>query len=109
MVMRSQLQRLHKATKAERRIGEMLKRNRIRFRTQQRIGKYEVDFVVGRLVIEVDGKVHQHTDTAKDTFLSSIGYVPVHVSAYSRNFKAIEKELLYLIKANNYGCFKRRN
>ena len=99
--MRGQLLKLSKSTKAERRIGEILKRNRIPFKHRWRIGKYEVDFLIGRLVIEVDGRVHKLTNRDKDTFIFKEGYVPVHISAYSRDTKAIEKEIIYLIKANN--------
>ncbi len=101
--MRNQLLKLTKvkSTKGERRIGEILKRNRIRFKTKCRIGKYVVDFLIGRLVVEVDGNVHKHTDTQKDIDLAAQGYVPIHISTYTRA-EAIEKQLINLIESNRY-------
>ncbi|MCK9578705.1 endonuclease domain-containing protein [bacterium] len=102
--MRNQLLRLTKvkSTKGERRIGEIFKRNRIKFKTKYRIGKYVVDFLVGRTVIEVDGNIHKHTDTHKDIFLFSQGYVPIHISSYVKQ-EIIEKQLINLIESNKYG------
>ena len=100
-VMRYQLLKLSKRTKAERRIGEILKKNKIKFKVGQRIGKYEIDFVVGRVVIEVDGNIHKRINRDKDIYLASIGYVPLHISAYDSDNKIIE-ELVYLIGVNNY-------
>jgi len=102
LVTRSQLLKLK--TKGERRIGEILKRNRIKFKSKWRIGRYEADIVVGRLIIEIDGKVHKETNRDKDIYFFSKGYVPVHLSTYFQDTKVIEKELKFLIKENNkYG------
>ncbi len=67
-----------------------------------------MDFLIGRLVVEVDGNIHPQTNTIKDTYLFRKGYVPVHVSAYERNLKALEKEILYLVKANNANRYSIR-
>ena len=101
--MRNQLLKLEKSrsTKGERRIGEILKRNRIKFQAKHRIGKYVVDFLIGRTVVEVDGSVHKQTDNRKDTYLAGQGYVPIHIS--SLKDETIEKELVNLIEANRYG------
>lgn len=98
--MRIQLLRLTKvnSTKGERRIGEILKRNKIKFRAKQRIGKYVVDFLIGKTVIEVDGNVHKQTDNRKDIYLFSQGYTPLHISTYFGC--EVEKQLLNLIKSN---------
>lgn len=103
--MRSQLLKLTRrnSTKGERRIGEILKRNKIPFKVKQMIGGREADIVVGRLIIEVDGNIHFQTDSEKDTLFFSLGYVPIHISTHSRNLPVIERDLLYLIKANNHG------
>ncbi len=100
--MRTQLLKLTKvrSTKGERRIGEILKRNRIKFRTKHRIGKYVVDFLIGRTVVEVDGNVHKHTDTRKDIDLAAMGYIPIHISTKA---ETIEKQLINLIEANRHG------
>lgn len=101
--MRNQLLKLTKvrSTKGERRIGEILKRNRIKFKTKCRIGKYVVDFLIGRTVVEVDGSVHEHTDTRKDIYLAAEGYIPIHISNLKDD--TIEKELVNLIEINRHG------
>ena len=93
--MRSNFLKLKKnnSSKGERVIGEILKRNKIKFYTKWRIGKYEADFIIGRLIIEVDGEVHQHTNTAKDIYFMSLGYTTIHIKAS----KEIEKNLIGLI------------
>lgn len=91
------------STKSERRIGEILKRNRIKFKAKAIIGGREVDFLIGKLAVEIDGSVHAHTDTAKDTMLFSKGYVPIHISTKNLKAEVIEKQLIHLIKANQYG------
>ena len=100
--MRNQLLRLTKrnSNKSERRIGEILKKNKIKFKVKQRIGKYECDFKVGRVILEIDGKVHKQTNREKDIYLVSRGYTPLHIQA-GKYGKELEKEILYLIKTNN--------
>lgn len=95
--MRNQLLRL--SNKAERRIGEILKKNRIKFRVRERVGKYEVDFIIGKIALEIDGSVHKQTNSNKDIYLFSQGLVPIHISGKFN--KTIEKEILYLIYENN--------
>lgn len=95
--MRFQLLKLK--TKGEKRVGEILKRHRIKFKAKQRVGKYEVDFVIGNVVLEVDGEVHQEIKQEKDVFLAQKGFVPLHIQ--DKEISAIEKELLYLIRENN--------
>lgn len=101
--MRNQLVRLSKRTKAERVIGEILKQNHIKFKSHCRIGKYEIDFLIkSRIVLEIDGRVHQSTNSEKDAYLFSRGYIPLHLSALNRYDDNVAKELLTLIR-NNYG------
>ena len=69
-------------TDAEKRLWEALRRKALggaRFRRQQRIGHYIVDFFCPRhsLVIEVDGRGHLKSgarDGARDTFIRRGGY-----------------------------------
>jgi len=100
--VRFQLIKLRKgnSTLSERRIGEIFKKNKIKFKAKQRIGKYECDFKVGRVILEVDGKVHKQTNREKDIYLVSRGYTPLHIQA-GKYGKELEKEILYLIKTNN--------
>ena len=103
--MRNQFLRLrkHKSTKGERRVGEILKRNKIKFKAKWKVGGREADFVCGKLIIEVDGSIHRHTDTAKDIYFASKGFIPVHINTKGRDMEEIGKELIYLIKANNFN------
>lgn len=98
--MRYQLMKLSRrtSTPSERRVGELLKRNRIKFQTKVRIGTYEVDFVIGKLVLEIDGENHK-SSVERDSYLFSQGYTPVHIT---NSFKP--EIILYLIKTNNYVC-----
>ena len=97
--MRSNQLRKNNSTKSERQIGEILKKNKIKFKAKWRIGKYQVDFLIGRVVIEVDGSVHKNTNREKDIYLFSKGFIPLHISVSS--VKMIEKEIISLIRINN--------
>ena len=74
-------------TLAERRLWERLRLLPIRFRRQVPIGPYVVDFAchASRLVIEVDGGVHDRTDVAvrdlkRDDWFSAQGYSVLRIS-----------------------------
>ena len=103
--MRSQLKKLKKlkSTKTERKFSEILKHNRIPFKFKQRIGKYEVDFLINKLIVELDGEVHRNIKTERDIYLSNQGYVPVHLrnNEVWNNSDKMEKEILTLIRLNN--------
>ena len=107
--MRNQFLKLKKSnsTKGERQIGEILKRNKIRFKAKWKIGGREADFICGRLVIEVDGDVHQRTDAQKDTYFASQGFIPIHINPTGKDMGEIEKEIKYLIRANNPNKWKK--
>ncbi|MFA5158503.1 MAG: DUF559 domain-containing protein [Patescibacteria group bacterium] len=100
--MRSQLLKLRRSnsTKGERRIGEILKKNKIKFKARTNVGRYEVDFIIGRVILEVDGSVHSGTNTQKDIYLVNKGFVPLHFSTSRKNTETIEKTLINLIKNN---------
>ena len=65
------------STKAERRFYERLKANRIPFKAKAKIQGREIDFLVGRYVIDING---HHQDTSKNEMLAREGYIPIHVS-----------------------------
>ena len=75
--MRYTLNKLKKnhSTKAERRFSEILKRNHIRFRTKIKIGGREVDFLIGKIAIEIDAHPQ---DVEKNWKLIDLGYSPIH-------------------------------
>jgi very-short-patch-repair endonuclease len=85
--MRSTLRKKHlvkklrrNMTKAEKRIWYKMRNKQlgVKFRRQQPIGKYIVDFVCfeNRLVIEIDGGEHfqSHTDSVRDEWFKENGY-----------------------------------
>lgn len=63
------------STKAERKFAEILKRLHIPFQHRVRIGKREVDFLIGKYAIELDG---HRQDINKNLMLLSKGYSPIH-------------------------------
>lgn len=63
------------STKAERIIAEILKRNRIPFQHRQKVSGREVDFIIGKYAIEVDG--HPQSSVRNDWLIGE-GYIPLH-------------------------------
>lgn len=100
--MRNQLLKLKtcNSTKGERRIAELLKKHRIKFVAKAKIKGFEVDFLIGKTIIEVDGKVHLKSNVGRDTLLFKEGYIPLHISTYNRHNLTVEKDLLNIIKNN---------
>lgn len=77
--MRNQLLKLRgkgRSTKAERRFAELLKAKHIPFRTKVIIANREVDFLIGKYAIEIDG--HPQS-VAKNEVLARCGYTPIHL------------------------------
>lgn len=62
-------------TKYERRFARQLQELRISFKTKQIIHGYEIDFLIGRNVIEIDGHIQ---NTAKNKVLMESGYNVYH-------------------------------
>jgi len=77
--MRKQLLKLKRgiSTKAERRFSEILKQNHIPFRSKVVVRGREVDFIIGKYAIDIDG--HQQ-DGQKNVHLANAGYIPIHFS-----------------------------
>ena len=62
-------------TKAERILCRILQENKIEFLTKQKVNNREVDFLIGNVVIELDGhsqKIEKNND------LAILGYIPLH-------------------------------
>ena len=62
-------------TKTERILARLLNEHRIPFKTKIKVDKYEIDFLVGNLAIEIDG--HEQS-VIKNQYLVNKGYVPWH-------------------------------
>lgn len=63
------------STKAERIFAEILKRNRIPFEHRKKIEGREIDFIIGKYAVEIDG---HDQDSARNRWLVLKGFVPVH-------------------------------
>ena len=63
------------STKAERRFIELLKKQHIKYLYKQKIDGREVDFIIGRYAIEIDG---HKKDSSKNELLVRHGYIPIH-------------------------------
>lgn len=79
--MRNQLLKLvrHHSTKAERRFAELLKRLHIPFKAKIKIEGREIDFLIGKYAIEIDG--HKQ-DVKKNQMLIEKGYNPIHFNSW---------------------------
>ena len=64
-------------TKPERIFIRMLQENHIRFKSKVKIGGREVDFLIGNIVIEIDGHIQEGD---KNHLLADMGYIPLHIS-----------------------------
>ena len=75
--MRYQLLKCQKynSTKAERIFAECLKRQYIKFRSKVKIGGREVDFLIDKYAIDING--HEQ-DAKKNEMLVKEGYIPIH-------------------------------
>jgi very-short-patch-repair endonuclease len=103
--MRHALSKLRRnnSTKTERKIAEILKANHIKFKAKWMVEGRECDFVIGRVIIEVDGDIHSQIDREREQKLLDAGYIPLHISVrqvYESN--ELEKDIIHLIKTNNY-------
>ena len=76
-----------KSTKGERRFCEILKKLHIPFRAKVMIGGREVDFVIGRYAIEIDG--HEQ-DSSKNVMLANEDYIPVHLNNWHINDSLVD-------------------
>lgn len=64
---------------AERFFESVLDNNRIQYIREKKIGKYFLDFAIGRIDLEIDGKQHEYSerkqsDIERDRFLRAAGY-----------------------------------
>ena len=87
------------STKPERLFAEVLKRNHIAFKFKVKVDGHEIDFVIGKYAIEIDG----HLQSAqRNNWLFKLGYTPVHYqnSAIRRNLNEIERDI-----KEKYGLF----
>ena|SRR3990167_10914840 len=93
------------SSKPERILADLLVRNHIPFEFSKIIEGREVDFVLGRVIVEVDGVSHQRrrvSEKSKNEMLVRLGYIPLHFSAKEVRINAqqVLREIKRLVKAN---------
>jgi very-short-patch-repair endonuclease len=97
--------RIKQSTKPERILADCLIRNKIPFKFREVIAGKEVDFVIGRVIVEVDGRIHRRKvakDISKNEMLVGLGYIPLHFSAKElTDIQKVFKELKSLLESNN--------
>ncbi len=87
--MRTQINKLSTkhSTKAERKFCELLKKLHVPFRAKIKIAGREVDFLIGKLAIEIDS--HKQ-DVEKNYLLLKEGFIPIHFNNWEINDDLIE-------------------
>lgn len=63
------------STKAERIIIELLKKHRINFEHRVRVEGLEIDFLIDKYAIEIDGHAQ---DPERNKKIVNLGYIPIH-------------------------------
>lgn len=78
---------------------ELLKELHLPFRHRWLVDGREVDFIVGKLALEING--HEQ-DQEKNNMLVLLGYVPIHIhnSEILTNRELIKHKLLCLLDSN---------
>lgn len=93
--MRNNITKKH-STKAERIFAEILKRNKIQFKHRVIINEREIDFIIGKFAIEIDGHPQ---DSKRNKWLFSLGYSPLH---YNNKALLHEREKVEEIIINRF-------
>ena len=97
--MRKQLLKLKRgiSTKAERQFAEVLKNGRIPFKAKVIVKGREVDFIIGKYAIDIDG---HDQDPGKNVHLVKAGYIPIHFSnkeIFTLNEKSLTNKLILIL------------
>ena len=78
------------STYQERIVYEVLKEMKIDFKHRWMIGSMEIDFVIGKICIEIDG--HEQNGE-KNSKLAKLGYTPIHL----HNSEIIRENIIKLL------------
>jgi len=74
-------------SRSEHRLYEQLKKVGLKAERQVKIGEYRVDFLIGNLIVEVEGSLHNpERDAVRTQDLESRGYFVLRVPAYLARF-----------------------
>lgn len=74
------------STKTERIVYEVLKEMKVPFKHRWIVQGKEVDFIIGKYAIEING---HNQNTNKNEFLSKEGYIPIHINNSEVNVEYI--------------------
>jgi len=74
-------------TKAERKFARWLNENHIPFKTKAKVANKEIDFLIGKYIVEIDG--HEQ-DGNKNSMLVQEGFIPLHYTNQEINNKLYE-------------------
>jgi very-short-patch-repair endonuclease len=96
--MRYNISKVH-STKHERIVYELLKELKIPFRHRWIISGREVDFLLGKVVLEING--HEQAGN-KNVLLARLGYVPIHFQNLEiiNNREKVKKEIKLIYESN---------
>ncbi len=85
------------STKPERIFIEILKKHHISFKYKVKLDRYEIDFIIGKYAIEIDG--HQQSALRNKVILDT-GYQIIHYrnEALLKNRTEIEKDVVMKLK-----------
>ncbi len=85
------------STKCERIVYELLKELKIPFKHRWIIGGHEIDFLIGKYILEING--HEQVGS-RNHKLAELGYVPIHFqnSEIINNRNNIKNKLYELYK-----------
>jgi len=98
--MRTNFDKKH-FVKPERIFGRLVQEAGIPFKTKWRISKYEIDFLIGKVAVELDG--HPQNEE-KNNYLVIAGYIPVHFynkEIYLERRKVLQKLKLIIKHVNS--------
>lgn len=82
------------STKQERIVYEVLKSLHIPFKHRWIIQGREVDFVIGKVALEIDG---HDQDGEKNHILAELGYIPIHL----HNSEVTKENIINLLEKLN--------
>lgn len=85
------------STKSERIFSEILKKHKIKFRFREKINGREIDFIIGKYAIEIDG---HNQSSGRNKFLFDSGFIPLHYAnrALLNERHKVENHILNKIK-----------
>jgi len=98
--MRPQILIKH-STKSERRLIEVFKELRIPFKHRWLLLGYEVDFLIGNIIIEVDGRKKQSVE--KNKTLTEAGYDVIRISNLATKERSHIKLFITKIYVNRFS------